>query len=371
MLVLAGVHKCFGATRAVDGVSLEVEPGKLCVIVGPSACGKTTLLRLIAGLETPDRGVVRMNAEDWTELPPQKRDVALVFQNYALYPHRTVRGNIEYPLRLRHIAAAERRVRVERIAALLGLSSILDRTPRNLSGGEAQRVALARGLVREPACFLLDEPLSNLDAQMRATARAEIKRLQRHLKVTTVYVTHDQEDALALADCIAVMNEGRIVQSGTPQELFSRPATTFVASFLGKPPMNLLDAVVRERKGGGAVIELTRQAPADSALSLPVPVSLRAGQQVLVGLQPGELEITSPASVSDREPPFGQVPARLELVEGIEPQVTLHCATAFGTILVRSTTQPVSDECVLRFDLSTVHLFDVASGKRIAIDGSE
>jgi len=244
MVSVHGLVKRFGEVTAVHDFSVEVPAGELLVLLGPSGCGKTTVIRLIAGLEIPDSGTVLINGRSCDDVPPQQRDVAMVFQQYALYPHRTVRGNIEYPLRLRNVEQQLRRDKVEWIAGLLGITRLLGRKPGQLSGGEAQRVALARALVRDPACFLMDEPLSNLDAQLRVRARAEIRRLQRHLRVTTIYVTHDQDEAVALADRIAVMRDGRLIQVGSPEELFRRPANAFVAGFLGRPPMNLLQATV-------------------------------------------------------------------------------------------------------------------------------
>lgn len=237
---LRNVSKQYGDTAGLKLASIAFEPERLTVVLGPSGCGKTTLLRVLAGLEVPDAGQVLFDGEDVARVPPQNRDVAMVFQDHALYPHRSVRGNIEYPLRRRGVRGNKLNEAVERIASRLGILPILQRRPNNLSGGEAQRVALARALVRQPRCFLLDEPLSNLDVQIRAIARAEIKELQRELGVTSVYVTHDQDDVWELADRVAIMRDGRILQQGSPAELLQTPIHVFVAGFFGSPPMNIV-----------------------------------------------------------------------------------------------------------------------------------
>jgi len=228
------------ATPAVDDLDLATGEGEYLVLLGPSGCGKTTLLRLIAGLEQPTEGEVFIGGEPMVGLPPRARKIAMVFQSYALYPHKTARRNIEFPLRAAGMASDERARKVEWASELLGITRLLDRRPRHLSGGERQRVALARALVREPDVFLLDEPLSNLDAKLRATARDDLKQFQDRVGTTTIYVTHDQVEAMGLGDRIAVMAEGRIRQLGTPFEVYDDPADTFVATFLGSPPMNMV-----------------------------------------------------------------------------------------------------------------------------------
>ncbi|HEY5997370.1 MAG TPA: ABC transporter ATP-binding protein [Candidatus Deferrimicrobiaceae bacterium] len=235
-----GLSKRFGEVRAVDDVALSAREGEFLVLLGPSGCGKTTLLRMIAGIEEPSWGDVLIDGEVVTGLPPRLRNIAMVFQSYALYPHMTVRENISFPLRMRRVPRADIAAKVEGAAAMFGIGGLLDRRPRALSGGERQRVALARAVVREPSVFLLDEPLSNLDAKLRVSAREELRRFQRRIGVTTVYVTHDQVEAMGLGDRIVVMHQGKIRQSGTPREIYDRPADTFVAGFLGAPPMNLL-----------------------------------------------------------------------------------------------------------------------------------
>ena len=229
-----------GRVHAIDGVDLATREGEYLVLLGPSGCGKTTLLRTIAGLEEPTSGDVLIGGEVVTGLPPRARRIAMVFQSYALYPHKTVLGNIVFPMRAARVPAGQREERARRAAGMLGIGHLLDRRPRQLSGGERQRVALARALVHEPAVFLLDEPLSNLDAKLRTTARDELKRFQQDVGVTTIYVTHDQIEAMGLGDRIAVMSAGRVRQVGAPVEVYDDPADTFVATFIGSPPMNLV-----------------------------------------------------------------------------------------------------------------------------------
>ncbi|MGH3633108.1 MAG: ABC transporter ATP-binding protein [Mycobacterium sp.] len=240
VLETRSLRKSYGGTVAVDGIDLVSGEGEYVVLLGPSGCGKTTLLRLIAGLEQPTGGDVLIGGRVVTALPPRARQIAMVFQSYALYPHKTVRKNIVFPLAAAGVPKHEWQQKVGWATELLGIGHLLGRRPRQLSGGERQRVALARALVREPQVFLLDEPLSNLDAKLRATARDELKQFQQRVGVTTVYVTHDQVEAMGLGDRIAVLNAGRIQQFGTPQEIYDDPATTFVATFVGSPPMNLL-----------------------------------------------------------------------------------------------------------------------------------
>jgi ABC-type sugar transport system ATPase subunit len=263
---------------ALAEFTLTVEPGELVTVLGPSGCGKSTLLRLAAGLEPPTDGSIHLGGRRIDQLPPHERDVAMVFQSYALYPHMTVRGNIEFPLRMRGIARAERARRADEVAAVLEIGDLLDRRPAALSGGQRQRVALARALVRNPALFLLDEPLSNLDARLRTSVRQSIRAVQRRLGVTTLYVTHDQVEALTLGDRVVVMDRGRIQQVDAPDAVYERPANTFVASFVGTPPMNLLEA---EWAAGAVRVE-------GQEIRLPA-VRFRLGdapRPVMVGVRP-------------------------------------------------------------------------------------
>jgi multiple sugar transport system ATP-binding protein len=238
---IKNVTKLFGEMRAVDNVNLQTTEGEFLVLLGPSGCGKTTLLRMIAGIEPPTSGDIIINEQIVTHLPPRVRNIAMVFQSYALYPHMSVYKNIAFPLRTRGVDKATIKDKVAWAAGMFGIDRLLERKPRELSGGERQRVALARAIVREPSVFLLDEPLSNLDAILRASAREELRRFQKRLGVTTIYVTHDQVEAMGLGDRIVVMNKGRVCQIGTPSEIYQWPADTFVATFVGSPPMNLIE----------------------------------------------------------------------------------------------------------------------------------
>lgn len=235
------ISKHFDEVRAVDGIELTAKEGEFLVLLGPSGCGKTTLMRLIAGLEQPTTGDIVIDGKVVTDLPPRARNIAMVFQSYALYPHLTVEKNISFPLRAVGMEKTEIRKKVEWAAKMFSIERFLDRKPRQLSGGERQRVALARAVVREPVVFLLDEPLSNLDAKLRNSARDELKHFQRNLATTTIYVTHDQAEAMGLGDRIAVLNQGKVIQVGTPHEIYGRPMDVFVATFIGSPPMNLIE----------------------------------------------------------------------------------------------------------------------------------
>jgi multiple sugar transport system ATP-binding protein len=236
-----GLRKVFGDNPAVDGIDLRTEEGEYLVLLGPSGCGKTTLLRMIAGLERPTGGEVLIGERVVNDLPPRARRIAMVFQSYALYPHKTVQANIAFPLAARGVGKKEQQQKIRWAVGLLGIEHLLGQKPRQLSGGERQRVALARALVREPQVFLLDEPLSNLDAKLRALAREELKEFQRRVGTTTIYVTHDQVEAMGLGDRIAVLDKGKVQQVGTPWDIYHHPATTFVATFVGSPPMNLFE----------------------------------------------------------------------------------------------------------------------------------
>jgi multiple sugar transport system ATP-binding protein len=286
------LSKRFGEVRAVDDVALDVAEGEFLVLLGPSGCGKTTLLRLIAGIEEPTWGDVLLDGAVVTDLPPRLRNVAMVFQSYALYPHMSVRDNISFPLRMARLPRAATAEKVARAAEMFGISALLDRKPRMLSGGERQRVALARAVVREPAVFLLDEPLSNLDAKLRVQAREELRRFQKGIGVTTIHVTHDQVEAMGLADRVVVMSGGKIRQSGPPREIYDRPADTFVAAFLGSPPMNLV-----EREGRLMGFRPERFRPAlpgsvpDGFVTLPFEITWvedLGAERLLYGNVPGE-----------------------------------------------------------------------------------
>jgi ABC-type sugar transport system ATPase subunit len=249
-LEMQDVYRSFGTVTALDAVSLRVDDGELCVVVGPSGCGKSTLLRVVAGLESLDAGSVRIDDQDVSRTEPRERDVAFVFQSYALYPHLSVRENLAFPLRVRRVARAEREERIHRAAELLGIHDLLDRRPAELSGGQRQRVAMGRAVVRRPRLFLFDEPLSNLDARLRGRMQVELVELHRRLRTTSLYVTHDQAEAMTLGQKLVVMRNGRILQVGAPREVYDRPRDPFVAGFIGSPPMNFVEGMVRSTSGG-------------------------------------------------------------------------------------------------------------------------
>ena len=280
-----GIEKRFDAqSLALRSLDLDVPDGAFLVLLGPSGCGKTTALRVLAGLELPTAGSVHIGGRDVTRIQPRDRDVAMVFQSYALYPHMTVAENIGYPLRIRGLSKSEQRAAVLRVAESLEIPHLLDRRPRHLSGGQRQRVALARAIVREPSVFLMDEPLSNLDAKLRSSMRGEIKRLQKRLGTTTLYVTHDQAEAMTMADLVAVMRDGELQQLAPPDEIYDRPANRFVATFVGNPPMNVLDGVLAA-DGGAFVIGDERLALGD------LGAACTAAGATALGVRPEDLEI--------------------------------------------------------------------------------
>ncbi len=282
-----GVTKRFDAVEALKALDLDVPDGTFCVLLGPSGCGKTTALRILAGLEIPTEGTVLIGDRDVTRVQPRDRDIAMVFQSYALYPHMTVAENIAYPLRIRRMSKADRAAAVDRVAAALEVGHLLERRPKQLSGGQRQRIALARAIVREPAVFLMDEPLSNLDAKLRASMRGEIKRLQKRLATTTLYVTHDQAEAMTMADQVAVMRDGELQQVAPPNQLYDRPANRFVATFVGSPPMNVVpgavDADARCFVVGGSRVALGDRFD-----------SVAAAGAVEIGVRPEDLHVGDP-----------------------------------------------------------------------------
>lgn len=293
-LDLDRITKRFGARVVVNEVSLTAETGEFVVLLGPSGCGKSTLLRLIAGLESPDEGAIRLAGAEITRKEPRDRDIAMVFQSYALYPHMTVAQNIGYPLRVRRASREEIARQVEGVAARLGLSPLLGHHPRQLSGGERQRVALARAIVRRPKLFLMDEPLSNLDARLRVDMRAELKHLQHELAIVTLYVTHDQAEAMTLAHRIAVMRDGQTQQYDTPANVYHRPANTFVAGFVGSPAMNLMERDGRTLGIRPEDVELS-MSDQPGFSSARVWVTEEMGNETLVVIQTGDRQITARA----------------------------------------------------------------------------
>jgi len=344
---LAGIVKRHGSVTALAGIDLDVAPGEFFSLLGPSGSGKTTTLRILAGLERADAGTVRMNGRDITSLDPGERDVAMVFQSYALYPHMTVQENIAFPLRMIGAPAHEVTRSVKEAAARVRIEHLLERKPGQLSGGQQQRCALARAIVRKPALFLLDEPLSNLDAKLRIETRVELKRLQRALNVTAVYVTHDQEEALSLSDRLAIFMDGRIVQVGTPEEVFSRPATVEVAGFLGNPPMNLLPA--RLDGDGYATIE---------GVSLHMPsLSGYGKREVTLGIRPSAVRIGAHG-----------LPATVTMCEALGEDFFVDLSV--GERLVRAKLdggeRPAERSQVqVAFDGRALHVFDRQTGARL------
>lgn len=286
---LEGLRKTFGSVVAVDDLTLTIADGEFFALLGPSGCGKTTTLRLIAGLERPTGGRIFIGDRDVTDLPPQARDVAMVFQDYALYPHMTVLENIGYPLKVRRRPKAEIHQRVREVAQVLQIADLLDRRPAQLSGGQQQRAAVARALVYQPQAFLFDEPLSNLDAKLRLEARSFLKHLQKSLGITTVYVTHDQAEAMALADRIGVMDRGRLLQVGTPLEIYRRPRNTFVATFIGSPPMNLLRC--RFQPAEAVLVLEDGQALALGERGEALRRVFREGERLWLGVRPEHLAL--------------------------------------------------------------------------------
>jgi multiple sugar transport system ATP-binding protein len=332
-------------TRAVSDVDLEINDGEFMVLVGPSGCGKTTALRMVAGLEDISEGVIRIGERVVNNVPSRDRDIAMVFQSYALYPHLTVYNNIAFGLRLRKVPKRDIDERVKKAANILGLEQFLDRKPRALSGGQRQRVAMGRAIVREPAAFLMDEPLSNLDAKLRVQMRAEIARLQRDLGVTTIYVTHDQVEAMTMGDRVAVMRKGELQQVAPPQELYDNPVNLFVAGFIGSPAMNLLEATL-ERQNGDLVVKTGSQriALGDQCLVERPALKQYEGRKLILGIRPEHLE---DAAIAKDIPEDRHVRAKVELREALGAEIMVHFtidARPAVTEDVRELAQDVGDE---------------------------
>ncbi|RWM08058.1 MAG: sn-glycerol-3-phosphate ABC transporter ATP-binding protein UgpC [Mesorhizobium sp.] len=349
-VAIANVAKAFGTVKVLHEVSVDIADGQFVVLVGPSGCGKSTLLRMVAGLETVSGGTISIGDRVVNNLPPAKRDIAMVFQNYALYPHKTVEQNMAFALKLRGTDPTIVAERVKRAADILDLNPYLKRYPRQLSGGQRQRVAMGRAIVRNPQVFLFDEPLSNLDAKLRVQMRTEIKELHQRLKTTTIYVTHDQIEAMTMADKIVVMRDGRIEQIGAPLELFDRPANLFVAGFIGSPAMNLLKGTVK--KGEKPVVDI-----AGSAFPMPAGAQTEDGQAVVYGVRPEHLEIH----------PDG-VASTISVVEPTGSETLVFVRFGEGEMVAlfreRHDFKP-GDTLKLRPRLDHVHLFDAGTGKRL------
>ena len=342
------VRKAYGATPVIHGVNIEIEDGEFVILVGPSGCGKSTLLRMIAGLENITAGQILIGERVVNDMPPKERDIAMVFQNYALYPHMTVADNMSFSLKLRKAPQSEIDARVKKAAGILGLEKLLDRYPRQLSGGQRQRVAMGRAIVRDPQVFLFDEPLSNLDAKLRVQMRTEIKELHQRLKTTTVYVTHDQIEAMTMADKIVVMHDGIVEQMGAPLDLYDRPNNLFVAGFIGSPAMNFIKGTVT---GNGV--------KTDAGLMLPLASAPAGseGRRVVYGIRPEHIHLTNDS-----------LKAEVVVVEptGSETQVVVKVGGQELVCVFRERVTSKPGEMIgIAPDLGLVHLFDEATGKRI------
>ena len=359
-VTLKNLKKQYGKVSVIAGLDLDIRDEEFMVLVGPSGCGKSTALRMIAGLEEISGGQILIDDQVVNDKPPKDRDIAMVFQSYALYPHMTVRENLEFGLKIRKTPQAEIDSRVNEAAEILGITNLLDRKPREMSGGQRQRVAVGRAIVRKPRVFLFDEPLSNLDAKLRVQMRAEISKLQRRLKTTTVYVTHDQVEAMTMGHRIAIMKDGDLQQCGTPLEVYEQPQNVFVATFIGTPPMNFVRARFAE---GGKVVKT-------DYLRLPVREELLAqtakldGQEVLVGLRPENLVETARAARGAT----AQLEVEVEVVEPLGYEVLVHGRA--GEELLVAKLDPhhapqVGDKLTLQVELAAVHLFDAKTERRI------
>ncbi|HET6862445.1 MAG TPA: ABC transporter ATP-binding protein [Pyrinomonadaceae bacterium] len=347
------VVKQFGDTTVVDDLSLDIKDGEFVVLLGPSGCGKTTTLRMLAGLESITSGEIYLGDQLINDVPTQRRDLAMVFQSYALYPHMTIRENIAYPLRVRKLSPDLQKAKVERVAQLLEIETLLERKPRQLSGGEKQRVALARSIVREPRAYLMDEPLSNLDARLRVQMRGELKRLQHQLKTTTVYVTHDQAEAMTLAHRVAVMQKGKLQQFDTPMNIYERPANKFVAEFVGSPSMNFLEGRV--------------DSDSRTFLSGEVKIPLNAAQlrhtgQVVIGIRPEDISITTERSTVE------SLAAQVYVTELLGNETFVFLMVAGNRLIARTAPDFRADDETpvwLSFAQEKFHFFDSRTGSRI------
>jgi multiple sugar transport system ATP-binding protein len=348
--------KRFGDTVVLQDVEVEVPDGAFAVLVGPSGCGKSTLLRLLAGLERPTSGSIMFGDRDVTKLEPRQRDVAMVFQSYALYPHLNVRDNLAFGLKLRKQDPADIAKRVKEVSAMLGLSALLGRMPKALSGGQRQRVAMGRAVVRRPSLFLFDEPLSNLDAALRAQVRVDIRKLHRELQTTSVYVTHDQVEAMTLADVMFILNDGRVEQSGKPLEIYDEPATRFVAGFLGSPAMNFLDAVVARDADGIEVVMGEGKARVRVAIDPTRYDELDEGRAVCVGVRPHDMEVGD-CDATDT------LPVTVTFTEALGGETYAHGELAGFPIVARlEATTRVRPGDLMHLAPRRLHLFDADSG---------
>src|SRR5437764_2726852 len=347
---LRDVRKSYGAVEVIHGVDMRVGDGEFIVIVGPSGCGKSKLLRMVAGLEAITAGEIVIGDRVVNTLEPKDRDIAMVFQNYALYPHMTVFQNMAYGLKIRGLSRTDIEAQVKRAAEILELGPLLERKPRQLSGGQRQRVAMGRAIVREPAVFLFDEPLSNLDAKLRVQMRFEIQKLHRRLGTTSLYVTHDQVEAMTLAQRMIVMNAGRAEQVGTPMQVYSNPATTFVAGFIGSPAMNFLEG---KSDGNGRVA-------LDGGGSVPIAAKLAAGRELTVGIRPEHLTPCKPSEAN--------LVGSVEVVEALGADTLIHAAVAGRTVIARlphGAPAEIGEPIALCAARDRVYVFDAETGARV------
>jgi multiple sugar transport system ATP-binding protein len=358
-ITLRGVGKSFGATRVLEGVDLEIKQREFCVFVGPSGCGKSTLLRLIAGLESATAGDIMIDGKRVNDVAPSKRGIAMVFQSYALYPHMTVYENLEFGLKLGRTEKAEADRRIRDAAKMLQIEHLLERLPKQLSGGQRQRVAIGRALTRRPRIFLFDEPLSNLDAALRVTMRAELSRLHRQLQATMVYVTHDQVEAMTLADRLVVLNAGRVEQVGAPLEVYHRPRTRFAAGFLGSPRMNFIAGKITELAADGVVVELT----GGGTVTVPVVAGgVAPGDAVTLGVRPEHIRIAAGGGTA--------LSGAIQLIENLGDHAILHLDREQqdgGRVLVKVDKAPAGEGKTVGFELpgDECHVFD-AKGVALA-----
>ncbi|MGE3831233.1 MAG: ABC transporter ATP-binding protein [Parvibaculaceae bacterium] len=350
---IRGIQKDYGPVKVLHGIDIAIADREFIVLVGPSGCGKSTLLRMIAGLEEVTKGSIAIDGGVVNDVRPKDRDIAMVFQSYALYPQMKVRDNMSFGLRMRGFAKPKIAVEVNAAAGILALENLLERFPRQLSGGQRQRVAMGRAIVRKPKVFLFDEPLSNLDAKLRVMMRTEIKGLHQRLQTTSIYVTHDQLEAMTMADRVVVMNEGRIEQMGKPLDLYDRPANQFVASFIGSPTMNFVDGTVR-RKGGGVEMEA-----GGASLPLPVAFDSKEGSKLIFGIRPEHLDVVAPDK---------GIPATVDVVEptGAVTYIFARLGDIPVCAALNSRQLPRPGERIgLLPQEDRIHLFNVASGARI------
>ncbi|MEQ9721597.1 ABC transporter ATP-binding protein [Yersinia alsatica] len=357
-VVLKNVCKSYGDTHVIRDVSLEIPDGEFCVLVGPSGCGKSTLLRMIAGLEEISGGTVGINDKDVTDVEPKMRDIAMVFQSYALYPQMTVRENMGFALKMAKMSKADISNKVETTAELLGLQALLERLPKDLSGGQRQRVAMGRAIVRNPQVFLFDEPLSNLDAKLRTQVRGEIRELHQRLKTTSVYVTHDQIEAMTMGQMIVVLREGRIEQVGTPLDLYDRPANLFVAGFIGSPEINQLKGTVVQQ---GA--EFLLRLEDGSLLTLPVGLQVTEGQNVVYAIRPEQVNVV------DETHSASALKATITAIENTGSDMQLFCSTGggrFTSVFKQRLAVNAGETVYLQPKLAGIHIFDAATGVRVA-----